>query len=119
MFIAPASLRAGTKRMRLWRAMASRIGMLWIEITPNTVLTPISASAWATRSPTGSLIATGCGMGAASVIRESSDMPRCAARNLELRAGDEARDRRAQKGDGARDLVGLAQALHWNMPLAS
>ena len=55
MFIAPASPRAGTKRMRPCRAMASRIGMLWIEITPNTVVTPISASAWAIRSPTGSV----------------------------------------------------------------
>jgi hypothetical protein len=45
MFMAPASPRAGTKRMRPWRAIASRIGMLWIEITPNTVVTPISASA--------------------------------------------------------------------------
>ncbi len=57
MFIAPASPRAGTKRIRLWRAMASRIGMLWIEITPKTVVTPISASACAMRSPTGSVIA--------------------------------------------------------------
>src|SRR5258707_28215 len=61
MFMAPASPRAGTKRMRLWRAIASRIGMLWIEITPNTVVTPISASAWAMRSPTGSTVATGGG----------------------------------------------------------
>ncbi len=45
MFMAPASPRAGTKRMRLCRAIASRIGMLWIEITPKTVVTPISASA--------------------------------------------------------------------------
>ncbi len=54
MFMAPASLRAGTKRMRLCRAIASRIGMLWMEITPNTVVTPISASACAMTSPTGS-----------------------------------------------------------------
>ena len=45
MFMAPASPRAGTKRMRFARAIASRIGMLWIEITPNAVVTPISASA--------------------------------------------------------------------------
>ena len=43
MFIAPASPRAGTKRIRPCRAMASRIGMLWIEITPKAVVTPISA----------------------------------------------------------------------------
>ena len=53
MFIAPASPRAGMKRMRPWRAMASRIGMLWIEITPKACVTPRSASAPAIRSPTG------------------------------------------------------------------
>ena len=35
-FMAPASPRAGTKVMRPCRKMASRIGMLWIEITPKT-----------------------------------------------------------------------------------
>ena len=43
MLIAPASPRAGTNRMRPCRAIASRIGMLWIEITPNAVVTPMSA----------------------------------------------------------------------------
>ena len=36
--------------------------MLWIEMTPNTVVTPISASARAIASPTGSL-AAGAGVG--------------------------------------------------------
>ena len=44
MFIAPASPRAGTKRILPWRAIASRIGMLWIEITPKTVVTPNACS---------------------------------------------------------------------------
>ena len=43
MFMAPASPRAGTNRIRRCRAIASRIGMLWIEMTPKTVVTPISA----------------------------------------------------------------------------
>src|SRR5215510_10181197 len=116
MFIAPASPRAGRKRMRLCRAIASRIGILWIEITPNTVVTPISASAWAIRSPTGSVIETTSGERAAIVMLLSSDMPRGAARYLELGAGDEARGWRAEKGDGARDLVGLAQPLQRDVP---
>ena len=52
MFIAPASPRAGIKRMRPCSATASRIGMLWIEITPNMVVTPASASASAIWWPT-------------------------------------------------------------------
>src|SRR6266436_5149064 len=70
------------------------------------------------RSPTGSTVATGCGEGAARVISDPSNMPRGAARNLELRAGDEARGRRAEKSDGAGHLVGLAQPPHRNMPAA-
>src|SRR5215470_16390817 len=110
MFMAPASPRAGTKRMRLCRAIASRIGMLWIEITP------ISANACAMRSPTGSVIDAASGERAAIVMLLSSDMPRGAARYLELGAGDEARGRRAEKGDGARDLVGLAQSFQGDVP---
>src|SRR5262245_41836138 len=48
----------------------------------------------------------------------SSHMPRGTARNLELRAGDETRDWRAEKRDGAGDLVGLAQPFQRNLPLA-
>src|SRR5262249_59204108 len=108
MFIAPASLRAGTNRMRLCRAIASRIGMLWIEITPNAVVTPSSASAWARRSPTGS--ASGAAAGERAVIDViPSHVPRSAPPNLELGAGDEARGRPAGKRGGAPNPLAPAQ----------
>src|SRR5262245_10244956 len=119
MFIAPASLREGTKRMRPCRAMASRIGMLWIEITPKTVVTPISASACAITSPAGSAIATtsGCRAVATGVIFVvPSYVARDAARNLERSAGNETRGRRAQERDSARHLLGLTKPLHRDMP---
>src|SRR5207248_3029658 len=115
MFMAPASPRAGTKRMRLCRAIASRIGMLWIEITPKAVVTPISARAWAIKSPTGSASVANPGVRAARVIPLALHVPRCAAGNLELRAGDEAGRRRAQERDRARDLLRRAQPLHRNV----
>ena len=40
MFKAPASPRAPTYRMLPRELIASRIGMLWIEMTPNAVFTP-------------------------------------------------------------------------------
>src|SRR5262249_60006836 len=100
--------------MRLWRGIGSRIGMLWIEIAPNAVVTPSSASAWARRSPTGS--ASGAASGERAVIDViPSHVPRGAARNLELGAGDEARGRRAEKGDGARNLLGPAEPFQRNL----
>src|SRR5262249_22335038 len=115
MFMAPASPRAGTKRMRPWRAIASRIGMLWMEITPNTVLTPISASAWAITSPTGPVTAASCISDCAAVVMPMLHVPRDAAGDFKLRAGDETGDRRAQEGDGPRHLLGLAQPLQRNL----
>src|SRR5438105_15867667 len=90
MFMAPASPRAGTKRMRLCRAIASRIGMLWIEITPNAVVTPISARAWSIKSPTGSASEANPGVRAARDLPLDLHVPPCAAGNLELHAADAA-----------------------------
>ena len=86
MFIAPASPRAGTKRIRPCLAIASRIGMLWMEITPNATVTPMSASARAIASPTSS---SDCAGGFDTLIRSavttesfmvSVSDPRCVVR---------------------------------------
>src|SRR3954471_10224921 len=117
MLTAPASLRAGTNVMRCWRAMASRIGMLWIEITPKMVVTPSSARACAMRSPTGSssVAVAAAILATAGFILPSLHVTRHAARDFELGTGDEARRRRYQERDRARHLVGLAQALQQDM----
>ena len=93
--------------------------MLWIEITPKTVVTPISASAWAMRSPTGSSVERAAANARRrSSLSRSSDMAGGAAGNLELGTGDEARGRRAQKRDGAGDLVRRAEPLQRDVPAA-
>src|SRR5215207_3589415 len=52
MFPAPASPRAEMKRTAPRCAKASRIGMLWIEITPKAALTPHCSRKAATMAPT-------------------------------------------------------------------
>src|SRR5438105_3519753 len=52
MLTAPASPRAGTKRIAPRRWIASRIGMLWIETTPKAAFTPTSSRYATMRSPT-------------------------------------------------------------------
>src|SRR3546814_80374 len=52
MLPAPASPRAGTKRIALRRPMPSSIAMLWIETMPNAVCTPHPCRNSATRSAT-------------------------------------------------------------------
>ena len=62
MLTAPGSLRAGTNRIGAGRPFvaaaaarrpkASRIGMLWIEITPKAARTPLASRNAATSSPT-------------------------------------------------------------------
>ena len=52
MLPAPASPRAITKRTLPRANIASRIGMLWIQITPNAAFTPQCSRNWATAAPT-------------------------------------------------------------------
>src|SRR5690348_14233003 len=52
MLPAPASPRAEMKRIAPRCAKASRIGMLWIEITPKAALTPHCSRKAATTAPT-------------------------------------------------------------------
>src|SRR5206468_2485232 len=52
MLVAPASPRAITKRIFARSCIASRIGMLWMEITPKAAWTPHSSRKRATAAPT-------------------------------------------------------------------
>src|SRR4051812_22027842 len=52
MLVAPASPRAITKRTCPRWCSASRIGMLWIEITPKAAFTPQASRKAATAAPT-------------------------------------------------------------------
>ena len=52
MLQAPASPRADTKRIFCRRWKASKIGMLWIEITPKAALTPHCSKNRVASSPT-------------------------------------------------------------------
>src|SRR5256885_7061422 len=52
MLPAPASPRAITKRTWPRAFIASRMGMLWMEITPNAACTPQCSRNWATTAPT-------------------------------------------------------------------
>src|SRR5262245_54801344 len=99
MLRAPASPRAGTKRTRLRRAKASRIGMLWMEITPNAVETPASSRKAATRSPT-----------VAVVVGAVSGKTGYSAGDLEGCAGDVGGGRRGEERDGVRGFLGAAEA---------
>src|SRR5262245_50719177 len=99
MLRAPASPRAGTKRMRLRRANASRIGMLWIEITPNAVVTPHASRNAAVRSPT-----------VAVSVLVWSGKTRYSAGDLERCAGDEACGGRGEKRDRVRRLLRASEA---------
>src|SRR5215475_14122875 len=75
---APASPRAVTKRIRPARWNASRIGMLWMLITPKAVVTPQFERNVAIRSPT---------------VPRTSDMVRLSAGYVEHGAGDEIGER--------------------------
>src|SRR6476661_2113608 len=66
MLPAPASPRAEMKRMAPRCANASRIGMLWIEMTPNAALTPHCSRKAATTAPTVTVLLGLCMAGMAS-----------------------------------------------------
>src|SRR5215469_15890349 len=101
MLTAPASPRLGTKRTLLRRANASRIGMLWMLITPNAVLTPHLSRKAAVTSPTVSL----SGM----AVRSSGDLE-CCARGV-------GGERRGEEQDRARRLFRIPEAAERNSAL--
>src|SRR5437764_8076857 len=79
---APASPRAVTKRIRPERWNASRMGILWMLITPKAVVTLQLSRNALTRSPT---------------VPRGSDMIRLSSGDVERRAGNERGQRRCQE----------------------
>src|SRR5580693_5375920 len=101
MFVAPASPRAGTQRMTPRRMIASRIGMLWMLITPKAARTPAASRNAAMTSP--------------AITR--SDIVTETTRNFYDRTGHEAAQRGSKKSDGGRDLFGAADPAERNAAL--
>src|SRR6476661_5974721 len=101
MLAPPASPRAGTKRMLPRSPKASRIGMLWIEMTPNAALTSHCSRKAAMAQPTVILFCLG--------------MTGNSSRYIDVTAGRIGRQRRGQEYDRARRLFGQAEAAELNV----
>src|SRR5688572_27805419 len=97
MLVAPASPRAMTKRILPRSCMASRIGMLWMEITPKAACTPHSSRKRATAAPT--------------VMVFCSCMVAEASGNVDVGAGGVRGQRRGQEEDRLGRLPRQPQAL--------
>ncbi len=100
MLVAPASPRAGTKRMRPRRWIASRIGMLCTLTTPKARRTPASSRKAAMTSPSvegGSLMAR---RGSSAPRRRTGPAPRCSRNGRDRAAARSARPewRRRRRG---------------------
>src|SRR5215471_1553189 len=94
-------MRAMTKRIFPRSCIPSRMGMLWIEITPKAALTPASSRRRAMAAPT-------------VMVWMGSRMVAQASGNVDVGAGRVRRQRRGQEKDRLRRLLRQAQALEGN-----
>src|SRR5437867_7774132 len=101
MLVPPASPRAITKRMRPRWWTASRIGMLWIEITPKAACTPHSSRNAAIAAP------TVMGVWLSGMMGEASG-------DVDVAAGGVGGHRRGQEEDRLGRLTRQAEALERN-----
>src|SRR5690349_9542364 len=99
MLPAPASPRAETKRIAPRCAKASRIGMLWIEITPKAALTPHCSRKAATTAPTVTCVGV-----------DGLCMAGQASRNIDVAARRVRREGRGQEKNRARGFGRKPQA---------
>src|SRR5688500_7593964 len=103
MLPAPASPRAGTKRIAPRCAKASRIGMLWIEMTPKAAFTLHCSRKAATTAPT------------VTVGLLLSGMAGMASGDVEMAARGVGRQGRSEKKDRACGFHRKTQATQRNV----
>src|SRR5690606_30603745 len=101
MLVAPASPRAITKRMLPRMAKASRIGMLWMEITPKAALTSHCSRKAAMAAPTVTLL--------------SLRMTGQTSGNIDVTTRRIGRQGGCEENDGAGRFYRLAQAPQGNL----